>query len=241
MGCAKVSPGCAHCYAEALVTNRMGLTVWGKDGTRKETSEKYWREPIKWNAAAEDAGTPELVFCGSLCDVMEDHPIANLVRPRLFELIKKTPWLTWQLLTKRPENFERFLPAGWYDLPWPNVWLGTSIENPEFLWRADVLRKIPAFSHFISAEPLLASIIEIDLSNIQWLIVGGESGKGYRPMAPGWAVELRDKCKGNGVPFFYKQSAAIKPGSNDLLEGKEYKEFPFIWQPGQQEKLCFTL
>ena len=169
IGCAKVSPGCASCYAETMNTRR-GWAEWGKDGIRKVMSESYWKEPLKWNRKATELGQRQRVFCSSLADVFEDHPTVNEQRLRLWELIKQTPALDWQLLTKRPENFKKFLPADWEN-GYPNVMLGVSVEKfKQALIRIPELISTPATKRFLSCEPLLA---DIDLAPILFFHIEG--------------------------------------------------------------------
>lgn len=158
-GCDKVSPGCKFCYAEAD-TKRYGLKVWGPQAPRIRTTEDYWKQPLKWNAEAQAAGVRDRVFCASWADVGEDHPDWVEARRDLARLIKVTPFLDWQLLTKRPENLVRlFGDAGWSGA-WPsNVWAGTTVENQQ---RADEriprLLEVPARVRFLSCEPLLGPL-----------------------------------------------------------------------------------
>jgi protein gp37 len=225
MGCDKVSPGCANCYAATMTKNRMGLNVWGKNATRQVTSAANWKLPLKWNREAEEAGERTRVFCGSLCDVMEDHPVPNATRPRLFELIRSTPWLDWLLLTKRPERYATELPTDW-GYGYANVWLGTSIETNDYVWRADLLRKIPATVRFISYEPALGPLDQLDLTGIDWLIQGGESGANFRPMNIQWAHDMEAQCKAAGTSYFFKQSAAFLPGKGSTLGGQIVHNYP---------------
>lgn len=210
-GCVKVSPGCDNCYAEKE-NERYGFAKWGKDTPRRVTSDAYWREPIKWNKQAERR---ERVFCGSWCDVMEEsHTMTTTkesldsVRERLYELIDRTPNLDWLLLTKRPQNFRRFLPSSWLAEPRPNVWGMTTVESQEYTWRVAELVDTPFAVRGISAEPLLGPV---DLSyflyddEIHWVIAGGESQSGARAMRPYWARSLRDQCAQYGVAFHFKQ------------------------------------
>lgn len=175
-GCSKVSPGCANCYADTFST-RYGHDVWGfeKDGSRKSLrtfGDKHWDEPLKWDREARVAGVRRRVFCASMADVFEDHPQWPELRARLFRLILATPHLDWLLLTKRPENLERFLPPLWGDTGYPNAWLGTSVENQEYAnRRIPELLKVPAAVHFLSLEPLLGPV---HLGNIP--IESGENG-----------------------------------------------------------------
>jgi len=224
MGCKKVSPGCANCYAERLTRDRMGLRLWGRR-PRQVTSVANWRKPERWNRDAQANGMPRKVFCASLCDVFEDHPIANRTRPRVFETIRRCSWLTFQILTKRPERILKGLPNDWGS-GWANVWLGTSIENNEWVHRADFLCTIPAVVRFVSYEPALGPLDKLDLNGIDWVIYGGESGPRHRPEDKQWARDMRDRCSARGVAFFHKQSASYRTEMGTLLDGKEVREFP---------------
>lgn len=159
-GCQRVSPGCQNCYAETLA-HRYGHEVWGPARTtpRRAMSDNYWKQPIRWNKAAEKARHPARVFCASMADVFEDHPQVAEWRQRLWHLIEETPWLTWLLLTKRPENIRRMIMPAWLGAPPPNIWYGTSCEDQQ---RADEriphLLRVPARVRFLSCEPLLGAI-----------------------------------------------------------------------------------
>jgi protein gp37 len=225
-GCTKLSPGCAHCYAEAF-SRRYKWDVWGPGKPRREFKDDHWNGPVNWNRAAAEKKVPAKVFCGSMMDWAEDEaPAAE--RAKLFPLIKQTPWLYWLMLTKRPENMPKYLPADWSIENYPNVWLGTSIENNDYVCRATDLIKVPAVVHFVSLEPLLGPVNQLDYTDIEWAIVGGESGSGHRPMDKEWADDIRVDCERLGVAFFYKQSGGAKPGSDPTLGGKEYKNFPVV-------------
>lgn len=237
-GCSRVSPACAHCYAEAFA-HRLNFDVWSRHdghGERRTFSDSHWLAPVAWNAAAQASGSPVRVFCASMADVFEDHPTANVERPKLWDLIRDTPWLDWQLLTKRPQNIARMLPDDWGDDGWRNVWLGTTVENHRWRHHIDEVLKIPAAIHFVSCEPLLG---EVDLMNylpvwspplpvLDWVIVGGESGPKARPMGLAWARSLRDQCAGAGVPYFFKQMGGR--GAKDkwapIPEDLQVREFP---------------
>ncbi len=229
VGCQKVSDGCTRCYAEAI-SLRFGQDVWGPNRPRQRTSETYWRQPLTWNRKAEKkfAATGEItkVFCGSMCDWAEDHKDVGSWRDDLFELIQQTPYLTWLLLTKRAKNIFPFMLGGAFELVPKNVWLGVSIESHRELWRADILRNLPAPVRFISYEPALGPLDGMCLNGIDWVIYGGESGHGHRPHNLDWARSMRDRCTARGIPFFYKQGSALAPGQDDLLDGKTIKQFP---------------
>lgn len=161
-GCTKVSPGCAHCYAETG-SKRYGHSVWGPKNPRRTFGDKHWNEPLKWNRDAEKEGRRHRVFCSSMCDIFEKHPTIDQEREKLWPLIRSTPRLDWQLLTKRPERIAQRLPQDWAE-GYPNVWLGTSVENQKYAdLRIPVLLQIPAVVRFISYEPALGPI---DLTRI---------------------------------------------------------------------------
>jgi protein gp37 len=169
IGCEKVSPGCAHCYAETLVTGRMGRPgTWGADGVRQRTSAANWKKPFRWNELAREGLLPDgkknpdghrpRVFCASLADVFEERKEIEPWRVELLDVIRATSELDWLVLTKRPEEARERLFEALSESLLPNLWLGVSIENSRHTWRADVLRTIPAAIKFISAEPLLGSL-----------------------------------------------------------------------------------
>lgn len=214
-GCTKISPACTNCYA-ATWANRYGVG-WGPKAERRTFGEKHWAQPLKWNREAAASGIRRKVFCASMADVFEDHPAWDAERPKLWELIEKTPALDWLLLTKRPENIRGMAPTGWLeDLGWPqSVWLGTTAENQgEFDRRAPYLATLPAPVRFLSCEPLLGPLdAEAALMEewANWVIAGGESGSGARPSHPDWFRSLRDQCQAAGVPFHFKQWGAWAP------------------------------
>lgn len=236
-GCVKVSPGCANCYALTL-SRRYGHDVWGpaKTTNRRMMSDNYWRQPLKWNAVAEKAGQRRRVFCASMADVFEEHPQVADARIRLLTLIDDTPWLDWLLLTKRPENIMEMMDD-WVN-PFPsNIWIGTSVENQEQAdKRIPELLKVPAKVRFLSCEPLLGPV---DLgqwiipsceptSHVDWVIVGGESGPGARPMHPDWARNLRDQCVEAGVAYHFKQWGEYGPWPEEMPFNVRAKSFQ--WQ-----------
>lgn len=220
-GCFKISAGCTNCYAATFDRRVHGRDSehWARDGVRRWMSEDYWKHPLEWNKAARLMGVRRRVFVGSMCDWAEEHPdpainlVMNAARERLFQLIPKCEWLDFLLLTKRIDNAVRHLPwcRGDGSAPWPNVWLGTTVENQEMAdVRIPILSTTPAVVRFLSCEPLLGLIDKIDLSKIHWLIAGAESGPKARECDPEWIRELRDRCKTDGVKFFLKQ-AVWKP------------------------------
>lgn len=208
-GCSKVSPACAHCYAEAWA-KRVGQKVWGRESSRRFFGASHWEQPIKWNSEAKTTRTRRRVFCASMADVFERRPDVKSAREKLWSLIEITPWLDWLLLTKRPQNIGEFSP--WRD-KWPNnVWLGTTVENQTWASiRLPQLLKHAAKRRFLSCEPLLGPldlsywINSRTLHPIDWVIAGGESGANARAMLPGWARKLRDECSEANIPFHFKQ------------------------------------
>ncbi len=224
-GCTKISEGCRNCYAD-LQARRYGWSVWGPGTERRVFGEKHWQEPLKWDREAARAGILGKVFCSSMCDVFEDHPAIDGERVRLFGLIRQTPNLIWQLLTKRADRIKDNLPVDWGE-GYPNVWLGVTVENNEYGWRADCLRRIPAVVRFVSYEPALGPL-EMDLAGIDWLIYGGESGPRHRKDDPGWARSIRAQCEAAGVAFFFKQSANLHPGRGTQLDGETVRNFPLV-------------
>lgn len=207
-GCTKVSPGCAHCYAEKQAKrNPRSLGVWGDDGTRVVASEQGWRDVLKWDAAAVAAGERHRVFCLSMGDLFEPRPELVEPRNRLLATTQQTRSLDYLFLTKRPEYIGDRVPEAWMLRGWPaNVWMGVSVEDRKHgLPRIDELRGIPAPVRFLSVEPLLEELGSVDLSGISWVIVGGESGGKARPMHPAWVRTIRHECQTQGVSFFFKQ------------------------------------
>ncbi len=228
-GCTKISPGCKNCYADTL-SSRYGHDVWGPNKPRREFGDKHWNEPLKWNADAAKTGVRVRVFCGSMFDWMEKHPTVDAVRPRLWNLIESTPWLDWQLLSKRSDRFAECLPDGWGD-GYANVWLGVSIENNDYVHRADHLRAMPATVRFISYEPALGPLDKLNLTGIDWLLYGGESGPGYRKEDKQWARDIMAACKTSGTAFFHKQSAAARTEMGIELDGKIVRHYPSLRIP----------
>lgn len=266
-GCTRVSPACEHCYAETWAARF--AVGWGPKAQRKPASEKTWREPLKWNRTAEREGRRHRVFCASMADVFEDRRDLDALRARLFDLIAVTPHLDWQLLTKRPQWVMQMVPESWLVRFPRNVWIGTTVEDQR---RADEriphLLMVPAAVHFLSCEPLLGpvdllarslrSLPRAGNARLRWVICGGESGKGARPMHPDWARSLRDQCAEVGVPFFHKQNGEWAPAeacdgalrdsvsithvgddghefwrigkkaAGSLLDGVEHKAFPEV-------------
>ena len=249
IGCQAVSPGCDHCYAETL-SNRHGWTQWGPEGIRVRTSRSTWKNPLKWNRQAERLGERQRVFCASLADIF-DNQAPEGARDDLWELIRMTPNLDWQLLTKRPQNLREMLPPDWGPEGYPNIWLGISAEDQtEYDRRWPIMAGTPAGIRFISYEPALGPVVlGGHAAQPDWLIWGGESGPGCRPMDPGWARSITLECQELRIPVLGKQwgSYANNPlvieqgGSTELarsqdpetngkggalLDGRLWRQFP---------------
>jgi len=218
--CTEVSDGCDNCYARTLA-KRYGYG-WGKGVPRRVMSDAYWKEPLKWNRLAEASGEPWRVFCASMADVMDDEAPEGQ-RERLWELIDTTPHLTWLLLTKRPQRYSRYLPAGFKH---NNVWLGATTENQEnYDLRWPILFKAASARYlttFVSYEPALGPV---RLHGVmggypivpEWMIFGGESGPHRRPMECKWAEDVLADCKVMGTKFWMKQMDARTPAEGAAL------------------------
>ncbi len=220
-GCTKVSPGCDNCYAERhskWYPRTFGS--WAPGAPRKRTGENTWKQPLAWNRKAERAGKRARVFCASAADVFDNQAPANW-RLDLWALIHSTPYLDWLLLTKRPQNMATMLPQpatlGFphWGRGWPNVWLGTTAENQaEAERRIPHLVAVPAAVRFLSCEPLLGPVDALRwMPKLDWIIAGGESGPGARPLHPDWLRSLRDQCARHGAAFFFKQWGEWFPGA----------------------------
>jgi len=224
-GCTKIARGCDNCYA-ATLDKRTGGDYWDVNQKPRRTSKTNWRKVLTWHNQAVKENRRHRVFCGSMMDWCDkDAPEGALTD--LFELIKTTPMLDWQLLTKRATLIKHRLPDDWgtgYD----NVWLGVTVEDQEYgKPRIDALRNIPAKVRFISAEPLLEDLGDICLANIDWCIIGGESGPGFRAMKEDWAIKLALYCKSFSVAIWFKQHGGnSRDKGGDMLGGREFKNWP---------------
>jgi protein gp37 len=216
-GCTKISPGCKHCYAERMAKrlHAMGQPRYANE-FRLTLHEDAIDIPLQWP-------NPQTIFVNSMSDLFhEDVPVEFVCR--VFEVMAATNWHRYQVLTKRAERLEALSPL----LPWPdNVWMGVSVENADYVYRVAHLRRTGAKIRFLSLEPLLGPLPNLDLSRIDWVIVGGESGPKARPVREEWIVEIRDQCLTAGVPFFFKQWGGVwKKRNGRLLEGRTWDELP---------------
>lgn len=215
-GCTKVSPGCKHCYAERFAERFRGVPGHPYE---QGFDNKLWParldQPKRWRE-------PRRIFVNSMSDLF--HPdVPEAYVKRVFDAMVEAPWHQYQVLTKRPERAAAM--AG--QLEWPEqIWMGTSVENQDYAWRIDELRKVPAHVRFLSCEPLLGPL-DMNLDGIHWVIVGGESGPGARPMAKTWVRGIRKQCRATGVPFFFKQWGGVrKKETGRELDGRTYDYFP---------------
>jgi protein gp37 len=216
-GCDRISPGCAHCYARTFAERWRGVPGHAyEQGFDMRLWPQRIDQPLKWKR-------PRQIFVNSMSDLF--HPeVPDEFIAEVFSTMVEADWHVFQILTKRPERLVELAD----ELPWPrHIWMGVSIENRRFVHRADLLREVPAAIRFISAEPLLGPLEGLDLTDIHWLIAGGESGAGHRPIREEWVLDLRDRCEDAGVAFFFKQWGGFRPKSRGrLLEGREWNAMP---------------
>ena len=218
-GCTKISPGCKHCYAERLSRRlkMMGQPNYA-NGFKLSLHESALALPLKWKR-------PQTIFVNSMSDLFHKNiPIAFI--QRVFEVMRKANWHQYQILTKRSD---RLLELDG-ELKWePHIWMGVSVENEDYVYRIDDLRETNAKIKFLSLEPLLGPLPNLNLEGIDWVIVGGESGPKARPMDPKWAVDIRNQCRQARVPFFFKQwGGKNKKKAGRTLEGRTWDQMPSI-------------
>ena len=242
-GCQKVSPGCKNCYAESF-SKRFGESIWGVNHKIKHQSEAYWKLPYKWDKQAANNGEQWRVFSNSMSDFFEDHPELPALRKQAFRIIEETPNLIWMLLTKHPDNIRDMIPQSWHENFPENVWLGTSVELPEYLWRLDYIAGLGASATFVSFEPLLGSIhrellrylvqrgeqgYETILDQPTMWIFGGESGSGARYTDPQWIVDVVGLGNNlHNVYPFVKQLGSVWAKQNGAKhkKGGDINEWP---------------
>lgn len=216
-GCTKISPGCKNCYAErmSLRLQAMGQPNY-KNGFKLSLHEEMLEYPLKWKK-------PRIIFVNSMSDLFQKTVPFEFIK-KTFEVMSSAHWHIFQVLTKRSD---RLLELSSF-LPWsPNVWMGVSVENEDCNFRADHLRKTGAAVKFLSLEPLLGPIEDLNLNGINWVIVGGESGPGARPMNPEWVFDIRDQCIQAKVPFFFKQWGGFNKKKNGReLGGQTWDQIP---------------
>jgi len=216
-GCTKVGPGCRNCYAErmALRLQAMGHPRY-RNGFELTMHEDALETPLRWRA-------PQIIFVNSMSDLFHEYLPLSFIR-RVFEVMERASWHRFQVLTKRARRLAEL--AG--ELPWPgNVWMGVSVETQDYAPRIDELRKTPARVKFASFEPLLGPVETVDLDGLDWVIAGGESGPGARPMNADWVRAIRDLCRKKEIPFFFKQwGGRDRKRAGRMLDGRLWSQYP---------------
>ena len=216
-GCTKISPGCKHCYAERMALRLQSMRQPNYvNGFKLTLHEKVLEQPLHWRK-------PQRIFVNSMSDLFHvDVPDEFIFRT--FDVMTRAHWHQFQILTKRAERLADLSPK----IAWPNnVWQGVSVESQDYVDRIDHLRRVGAKTKFLSLEPLLGPITDLDLTGIDWVIVGGESGPGARPMDAGWVLDIQKQCRKGRVPFFFKQWGGFnKKKAGRILEGRTWDEMP---------------
>ena len=219
-GCTKISPGCMHCYAERMAKRlkAMGNANYA-NGFEVTLQPHMLQHPLKWKS-------PRTIFVNSMSDLFHKDVPTEYIQ-QVFGVMREAHWHQFQVLTKRSTRLARLSS----EIDWPsNVWMGVSVESQEYTFRIDHLRSTSAAIKFLSLEPLLGPLVNLDLKEIDWAIVGGESGPGARPCLRSWVVDIRKQCKAARVPFFFKQWGGFnKKRAGRELDGRTWDEFP---QPG---------
>jgi protein gp37 len=227
-GCTKVSPGCKHCYAErmSLRLQAMGQPNYA-NGFELTLHEHMLDVPLRWKK-------PRLVFVNSMSDLFHrDAPEGFIFR--VFDVMRRASWHIFQVLSKRSDRLLKLSPK----IKWPaNVWMGVSVERADYTFRIDHLRQTEAKVRFLSLEPLLGPLENLNLDGIHWVIVGGESGPGVRPLEEAWVADIRDQCLEADVPFFFKQWGGVfKSRNGRTLEGRTWSEMPEYHTPGPRQRM----
>jgi protein gp37 len=216
-GCTKISPGCKHCYAERMARRlqAMGQPNY-RNGFELELHEQVLDYPLHWKK-------PQMIFVNSMSDLFHERVPAEFIN-EVFDIMRKASWHTFQVLTKRSSRLMTLSDS----INWPeNVWMGVSIENQLYTYRIEHLVSTHARIKFLSLEPLLGPLHNLRLDNIDWVIVGGESGPGARPLKENWVIDIRDQCLNSNVAFFFKQWGGIrKKKQGRLLQGKVWNMLP---------------
>jgi protein gp37 len=218
-GCTKVSPGCDHCYAQTFSERFRGVVGHPfESGFDVKLRAERIAKPLEWKK-------PQRVFVNSMSDLFHrDVPDDFIIA--VFNVMRYASIHQFQVLTKRPERLARLSPRLSFG---PNVWVGVSVESPNYYWRIEFLKRVPAAVRFLSCEPLLARLDMLPLEGVDWVIVGGESGHGARPMKALWVRDIRDQCSDNAVAFFFKQwGGRQKKKAGRSLDGRTYDAMPAV-------------
>jgi len=216
-GCTKISPGCAHCYAERMAKRLQAMgQVNYRNGFRVTLHENVLKLPLQWKS-------PQTIFVNSMSDLFHEDIPFDFIR-RVFSVMESAAWHRFQILTKRSKRLAECAAA----LTWPdNVWIGVTVESGAFIRRIDHLRSVDAAVRFLSLEPLIGPVQDMYLTGIDWVIVGGESGPGARPMKAEWVYDVLHQCRDEDVPFFFKQwGGTNKKKAGRILDGRTYDEIP---------------
>jgi len=230
-GCTQVSSGCDHCYALTFAERWRGIPGHHyEQGFDLRLWESRLKLPLRWLK-------PRRIFVNSMSDLFHADVPEEFIRS-VFATMEHADWHIYQILTKRPQRLARLADS----LPWPaHIWMGVSVESNDVAWRADFLRRVPAAVRFISAEPLLGPVDQLNLENIHWVITGGESGTGFRSCDPQWVREIRDRCLEHNVAYFHKQWGGRTPKvGGRILDGRTWDQFPhseasFEWKNSNKE------
>lgn len=226
-GCTKVSPGCKHCYAALFAERWRGIRGHPyEQGFDLRLVHDKLLDPLLWRQ-------PRTIFVNSMSDLFQSG-VPDAYVSAVFDVMHAADWHVYQVLTKRPERMREFLTRSHAGVsPAGHIWLGVSVEDKEYgVPRIAELRRTPASIRFLSIEPLLEDLGDLELDGIDWVIVGGESGPGARPMNPSWVRSILSRCEAAGVPFFFKQWGGVhKSKAGRLLDGRSYDELPRRRQP----------
>lgn len=224
-GCTKISPGCAHCYAERMAKRllAMGQERY-RNGFKVTLQPDVVDLPLHWKR-------PRMIFVNSMSDLFHKDVPTEFITD-CFAVMERASQHTFQVLTKRPERAVELAP----NLPWPNnVWMGTTVESADYVHRIHSLTRIPAAIRFLSLEPLLGPLSRLPLKGVHWVIVGGESGPGARPIEPKWVLQIRNQCIEHEVPFFFKQWGGVnKKKLGRLLEGRVWNGMPNLFSESSE-------
>lgn len=218
-GCNKISPGCKNCYAERMSKRlkAMGQKNY-RNGFKLTLQPHMLALPLRWKK-------PQTIFVNSMSDLFHKHVPLEYIQD-VFDVMKRAHWHRFQVLTKRADRLEQLSPL----LDWaPNIWMGVSVETQKYVSRIDHLRRTGAKTKFLSLEPLLGPLKDLDLAGIDWAIVGGESGFGARPMLLNWVTSIRQQCIEADVAFFFKQWGGVQKKRNGrVLEGRTWDDMPSV-------------
>ncbi len=216
-GCSKISAGCANCYAEVMTKRlkAMGMTKY-KKGFNLTCHYSELKQPYTWKKS-------RMVFVNSMSDLFHEDMPLDFIKA-VFKVMNDCPQHTFQILTKRAEILEKYATL----LDWtPNIWMGVTVESDKVVKRINSLRKVPAFVKFLSIEPLISAIPNLNLVDINWVIVGGESGPNSRPIKEDWVIDIKNQCEKKQIPFFFKQwGGRNKKAAGKTLQGKIYCQMP---------------